>query len=68
MQLPDTSAVCEIEQDSHCSSEPMHIKVSIVDDDKDLRASLATLIRGTDSLRLVGSYANAKIALEEFFR
>ena len=46
----------------------MHIKVSIVDDDKDLRASLATLIRGTESLRLVGSYPNAKTALEEIPR
>jgi len=49
-------------------SEDMHIKVSIVDDDKAMRASLATLIRGTSSLRLVGSYANAKIALEEIPR
>ncbi len=49
-------------------NEHMHIKVSIVDDDKDMRASLTTLIRGTDSLRFVGSYANAKVALEEIPR
>src|SRR5215218_9315460 len=45
--------------------ESMQIKVSIVDDDKDLRASLATLIRDAASLKLVGEYANAEIALQE---
>lgn len=68
MQLPAATAACEMEPDNHRSSETMHIKVSIVDDDKDLRASLATLIRSTDLLRLVGSYANARIALEEIPR
>jgi DNA-binding NarL/FixJ family response regulator len=46
----------------------MQIKVAIVDDDKDMRASLATLIRGASSLRLSGSYANAEVALEEIPR
>lgn len=68
MQLPAPTPLCEIERDSHRANDTMHIKVSIVDDDKDLRASLATLIRGTDALRLVGSYANAKVALEEIPR
>lgn len=47
------------------SIDAMQIKVSIVDDDKDMRASLATLIRGAASLKLVGNYANAELALEE---
>src|ERR1041384_3600580 len=46
----------------------MQIKVAIVDDDKDLRTSLATLIRGASALKLTGSYANAEIALEEIPR
>lgn len=68
MQLPIAIPACEMERDDHHCGATMHIKVSIVDDDKDMRSSLATLIRGTDSLRLVGSYANAKIALEEIPR
>jgi len=47
------------------SIDAMQIKVSIVDDDKDMRASLATLIRGAASLKLVGNYANAELALED---
>ncbi len=43
----------------------MPIKVAIVDDDKDMRASLATLVRGADSLQLVGNYPNAETALQE---
>jgi len=43
----------------------MTIKVAIVDDDKDMRSSIATLVRGADSLQLVGNYANAEIALKE---
>ena len=46
----------------------MQIKVAIVDDDKDMRTSLATLIRRTTSLHLTGNYANAEIALEEIPR
>ncbi|MDD5139548.1 MAG: response regulator transcription factor [Verrucomicrobiales bacterium] len=43
----------------------MQIKVAIVDDDKDMRASLAALIREAPSLKLAGSYANAETALDE---
>ena len=44
----------------------MPIKVAIVDDDKDMRPSLATLVRGcADSLQLAGNYANAELALKE---
>jgi DNA-binding NarL/FixJ family response regulator len=43
----------------------MPIKVAIVDDDKDMRSSLATLVRGADSLQLAGNYANAEVALKE---
>ncbi|MDB6122273.1 MAG: Two component transcriptional regulator, LuxR family [Pedosphaera sp.] len=46
----------------------MQIKVAIVDDDKDMRTSLATLIRRTASLQLLGNYANGEIALEEIPR
>jgi DNA-binding NarL/FixJ family response regulator len=46
----------------------MQIKVAIVDDDKDMRTSLASLIRKTPSLQLSGNYANAEIALEEISR
>ncbi|NOS68303.1 MAG: response regulator transcription factor [Verrucomicrobia bacterium] len=46
----------------------MQIKVAIVDDDKDMRTSLATLIRRTTSLQLAGNYASAEIALEEIPR
>jgi DNA-binding NarL/FixJ family response regulator len=46
----------------------MQIKVAIVDDDKDMRTSLATLIRRTASLQLTGNYANAEMALEEIPR
>ena len=46
----------------------MPIKVAIVDDDKDMRSSIATLVRGADSLQLVGNYANAEIALKEIPR
>ena len=46
----------------------MPIKVAIVDDDKDMRSSLATLVRGADSLQLAGNYANAELALKEIPR
>ncbi len=46
----------------------MQIKVAIVDDDKDMRISLATLIRRTPSLQLAGNYPNAETALEEIPR
>jgi len=46
----------------------MPIKVAIVDDDKDMRSSLATLVRGADSLQLAGNYANAEAALKEIPR
>jgi len=68
MQLPADIAVRQIESTSPPLGGNMPIKVAIVDDDKNLRASLATLIRGTESLRLTGSYPNAKVALEEIPR
>ena len=46
----------------------MQIKVAIVDDDKDMRTSLATLIRRTAALQLAGNYASTEIALEEIPR
>jgi len=46
----------------------MPIKVAIVDDDKDMRSSLATLVRGADSLQLAGNYANAEAAFKEIPR
>ncbi|EEF58132.1 response regulator [Pedosphaera parvula] len=46
----------------------MQIKVAIVDDDKDMRTSLATLIRRTGSLQLLGEYSNGEIAMEEIPR
>ena len=46
----------------------MQIKVAIVDDDKDMRTSLATLIRRTSSLQLAGNHANAELALQEIPR
>ena len=54
-----------VEKSTAPAAEGMQIKVSIVDDDKDMRASLATLIRSASSLKLAGSYASAEIALEE---
>lgn len=39
-------------------------KIAIVDDDKEMRASLATLVRSTPSLQMAGSYGNAELALE----
>jgi DNA-binding NarL/FixJ family response regulator len=44
------------------------IKVAIVDDDEGIRSSLATLIRRAPTLRLIGDYANAEIALKEIPR
>ena len=41
------------------------IKVSIVDDDEGIRASLASLIRRAPALKFVGDYANAEIAIRE---
>jgi DNA-binding NarL/FixJ family response regulator len=43
----------------------MPIKVAIVDDDADIRASLATLIRRNANFRLAGDYPNAETALKE---
>ena len=41
------------------------IKVSIVDDAEGIRANLVALIRSAPTLRLVGEYANAEVALKE---
>jgi DNA-binding NarL/FixJ family response regulator len=46
----------------------MQIKVSIVDDDEGIRASLAALIRRASSLRLIGEYSDAETALKEIPR
>jgi DNA-binding NarL/FixJ family response regulator len=42
----------------------MPIKVAVVDDDEEIRSSLATLIRRAPSLRLAGDYADAESALK----
>ena len=49
-------------------AEDMPIKVSIVDDDEGIRASLATLIRRAPSLLLLGEYPDAESALKEIPR
>jgi len=46
----------------------MQIKVVIVDDDEEIRASLAMLIRRAPNLKLIGDYANAETALKEIPR
>jgi DNA-binding NarL/FixJ family response regulator len=46
----------------------MQIKVVIVDDDEEIRGSLAALIRRASNLRLLGDYANAETALKEIPR
>ena len=43
----------------------MQIKVAIVDDDGDVRASLAALIGRAPDLKLAGDYPNAETALKE---
>jgi DNA-binding NarL/FixJ family response regulator len=43
----------------------MQIKVAIVDDDEDIRTSLAALIRRAPDLKLAGDYPNAEMALKE---
>jgi DNA-binding NarL/FixJ family response regulator len=49
-------------------AQDMQIKVVVVDDDEEIRGSLATLIRRASNLRLVGEYANAETALREIPR
>jgi DNA-binding NarL/FixJ family response regulator len=49
-------------------AQDMQIKVVIVDDDEEIRASLAALIRRSPNMRLIGDYANAEIALKEIPR
>jgi DNA-binding NarL/FixJ family response regulator len=46
----------------------MQIKVVIVDDDEEIRAGLAALIRRASSMKLIGEFANAEIALKEIPR
>ncbi|HEY1787971.1 MAG TPA: response regulator transcription factor [Verrucomicrobiae bacterium] len=46
----------------------MQIKVVIVDDDEEIRGSLAALIRRASNLKLLGDYANAETALKEIPR
>ena len=46
----------------------MQIKVVIVDDDEEIRASLGSLIRRASNMKLIGDYANAEIALKEIPR
>jgi DNA-binding NarL/FixJ family response regulator len=47
------------------STEKATVKVSVVDDDDGIRASLATLIRRASSLKLLGEYSDAETALRE---
>jgi DNA-binding NarL/FixJ family response regulator len=49
-------------------AQDMQIKVAIVDDDEDIRTSLAVLIRRAPNLKLAGDYANAETALKEIPR
>ncbi len=46
----------------------MQIKVAIVDDDEDIRASLAALIRRAPNFKLTGDYANGETAVKEIPR
>jgi DNA-binding NarL/FixJ family response regulator len=46
----------------------MPINVSIVEDDRRVRESLAILINGADNIRCVGAHADAEAALEEIAR
>jgi DNA-binding NarL/FixJ family response regulator len=43
----------------------MQIKVSIVDDNEEIRTSLAALIRRAPNLKLIGEYPDAETALKE---
>jgi len=43
----------------------MQIKVSIVDDNEEIRTSLASLIRRAPNLKLIGEYPDAETALKE---
>lgn len=49
-------------------AQDMQIKVAIVDDDEDIRASLAALIRRAQNFKLAGDYANAETAIKEIPR
>lgn len=49
-------------------AQDMQIKVAIVDDDEDIRASLAALIRRAQNFKLTGDYANAETAVKEIPR
>ncbi|HTV62443.1 MAG TPA: response regulator transcription factor [Verrucomicrobiae bacterium] len=49
-------------------AQDMQIKVAIVDDDEDIRASLAALIRRAPNFKLTGDYANAETAVKEIPR
>ncbi len=40
------------------------ITISIVDDEKDLRESIATFINGSPGFRCISSYGSAKAALQ----
>jgi len=46
----------------------MPIRVSIVEDDEEIRANLGDRIGGNNSFRLMGSYANAEAALADLPR
>jgi DNA-binding NarL/FixJ family response regulator len=49
-------------------AQDMQIKVVIVDDDEEIRATLGALIRRASNMKLIGDYANAEIALKEIPR
>lgn len=63
MRLPEPCALCHKGRVSAVPAQEMPIKVSIVEDDEGIRASLASLIRRAPALRLMGDYADAEAAL-----
>ncbi len=56
---------CESRGVSARLADDMPIKISIVDDDEGIRASLATLIRRAPAFRLVAEYPDAESALKD---
>ena len=46
----------------------MNVRVALVEDDNDLRASLVRLLNKTSEIRVVGDYADAKSALADIAR
>ena len=46
----------------------MNVRVALVEDDNDLRASMVRLLNKTSEIRVVGDYADAKSALADIAR